>query len=315
MLRFLWDEIQRFEEEQANSPPLRPFSSRREWRRVIDQGDNIGQTPLETAFRKRYYDVAKMLLEFGANPNGNDCHSGLFSAISREDIGAVRLLLENGADPDLAIYLKGTALHYAVNNLNLKKTELSRRLVICLLEYGANPMVFDGITVKICPLKERYTEYFHLVDVYFSEARILQLSRNVLPQPWLRSSEFLESRVDDDDEDEPTRGNKRLSAFIYARTGNTPIQLNSDPSISAMLKLFANARAVFPLLVLARIVLSADRHDCVLLPDLLKMILSRVYRCLTPVQSAEVITFASNKRTLGTTKRKFFRQTMGYPLE
>lgn len=71
-----------------------------------DQKDNAGYTPLHVACTRDRVDIAKVFLQYGANPS-ETAHSGirpLHEAVENGDIEIVRLLLSYGADPLLATY-------------------------------------------------------------------------------------------------------------------------------------------------------------------------------------------------------------------
>ena len=70
----------------------------------VDDTSFLGGTLLYHSVAKRRPNVARWLLEQGANPNGTYADFGgvpLEKAIRQEDIAMVRLLIQVGADPDL----------------------------------------------------------------------------------------------------------------------------------------------------------------------------------------------------------------------
>lgn len=70
-----------------------------------NQKDNAGFTPLQGACSRGSIDIARLLLEYGANHS--DAPSGihpLHEAVENGDTEMVRLLLSYGADPMLATY-------------------------------------------------------------------------------------------------------------------------------------------------------------------------------------------------------------------
>lgn len=71
-----------------------------------DQKDNAGYTPLHEASSRGHLDIARLLLQHGANPSETS-PSGirpLHDAVENGDTEIVRLLLSYGADPKLATY-------------------------------------------------------------------------------------------------------------------------------------------------------------------------------------------------------------------
>lgn len=71
-----------------------------------DQKDNAGYTPLHEACSRGHLDIARLLLQHGANPSETS-PSGirpLHDAAENGDTEIVRLLLAYGADPKLATY-------------------------------------------------------------------------------------------------------------------------------------------------------------------------------------------------------------------
>lgn len=71
-----------------------------------NQKDNAGYTPLHEACSRGLIDIARLLLEYGAN-HSDTAHSGirpLHEATENGYMEIVRLLLSYGADPSLATY-------------------------------------------------------------------------------------------------------------------------------------------------------------------------------------------------------------------
>lgn len=71
-----------------------------------DQKDNAGYTPLHEACSRGRVDIARALLQYGAN-HSETAHSGirpLHEAVDNGYMEIVRLLLSYGADPLLATY-------------------------------------------------------------------------------------------------------------------------------------------------------------------------------------------------------------------
>lgn len=99
-------------------------------------------TPLNFAVDNKSYDLAKTLLELGANVNffNRRSETPLMNASKRLDIQMVQLLLEQGADITAKDKDKATALGYAVgSSINKSEAQTERlRLFSILLEEGDN---------------------------------------------------------------------------------------------------------------------------------------------------------------------------------
>ncbi|KAM9723444.1 B-cell lymphoma 3 protein homolog [Menidia menidia] len=75
-----------------------------------------GLSPLHLAVRKGHQDLAKMLLDAGANINAMDIKSGqspLIHAVESNNADMVHFLIENGCDVNSQSYSGNTALHIA----------------------------------------------------------------------------------------------------------------------------------------------------------------------------------------------------------
>ncbi|CAO1366663.1 unnamed protein product [Diamesa serratosioi] len=82
-----------------------------------DPKDNAGYTPLHEACSKGHLDIARLLLQFGAN-HSETAQSGirpLHEAVENGYIEIVRLLLSYGADPCLATYSGQTPIKLSDN--------------------------------------------------------------------------------------------------------------------------------------------------------------------------------------------------------
>lgn len=94
-----------------------------------------GFTPLSLAAFFDQTAIAKLLLENGANPNlfakNPSKVNALHSAVAKENIELVELLLENGANVNATQMQNVTALHSAAHRGNLQLVQL-------LVENGAN---------------------------------------------------------------------------------------------------------------------------------------------------------------------------------
>ena len=100
-----------------------------------DPKDNAGYTPLHEACSRGHLDIARLLLQYGAN-HSETAHSGirpLHEAVENGFIEIVRLLLTYGADPGLATYSGQTPLMLAENKSMINFLENY------LLDIGDNP--------------------------------------------------------------------------------------------------------------------------------------------------------------------------------
>lgn len=98
----------------------------------VNYEDEYGTTPLLLALREPY--LVKYLLAKGANPNASKSAKiyALSDAANIEQWETVKILIKNGADPNLQdIHLGLTALHWAVIYKNIEIVKL-------LLMSGAN---------------------------------------------------------------------------------------------------------------------------------------------------------------------------------
>jgi ankyrin repeat protein len=92
------------------------------------------RTALHTAFCMKRYDMARRLLNLGADPNGQDYagHAPLHAAAYDNEVAIAQYLLENGALANLRGQFGNTPLHYAAMRKNSEMVEL-------LLHFGADP--------------------------------------------------------------------------------------------------------------------------------------------------------------------------------
>jgi|WetSurMetagenome_2_1015567.scaffolds.fasta_scaffold95447_2 ankyrin repeat protein len=85
-----------------------------------DQIATRGSTMLDLAVEEEREDVAKWLLQQGANPNGMPRgYPPLATAVSKGNLSLVTLLVEAGADPDLDMGDGMTPRSIAVNHGNI----------------------------------------------------------------------------------------------------------------------------------------------------------------------------------------------------
>ncbi len=96
------------------------------------------RSPLGLAARNGRIEMVRLLLEHGAEPNLAEecCDQGaaLFAACARNDVEMVKLLLEHGADPNAECDSSGCCLTIAAHRKNENTPEVHR----LLREHGAN---------------------------------------------------------------------------------------------------------------------------------------------------------------------------------
>lgn len=114
-------------------------------RRLISEGSDLdyqfgGESTLENAIRYRKVNIARILLEAGANPNLQNSDFGgtpvSIAAQMRDDDTLALLLGQYKANPNLASKSGRTPLHQAADFSNASGTAM-------LLRAGANPNVVD----------------------------------------------------------------------------------------------------------------------------------------------------------------------------
>ena len=118
------------------------------------RGFNGGETPLSLACRRGYSEVARVLLEHGADTDTRDTndYSPLDWSSEGGHVEVVRVLLENHADVNFLDGDKLTALHLASSSGQVAVARL-------LLENGAdaNAKTTDGLTPLHCARNEGVT--------------------------------------------------------------------------------------------------------------------------------------------------------------
>ena len=104
-----------------------------EWAAGLLSGKDLHQ-----AVAAGHADVARTLLEYGANPNSVDTNlnTPLYAAVLNFHADVARILLEHGADPNNITYA-GTPLHIAAF---LGSVDVAR----ILLKHGADPNIVDA---------------------------------------------------------------------------------------------------------------------------------------------------------------------------
>ena len=106
--------------------------------------------------RERILSCVSLLLEVGADVN-NDQGIVLRTAVSRHEPRLVQLLLDYGADPNLAYQKKGAALRYAFRG----QTKGDAQCVKLLLDAGANPNehIRTGKPLRECALARKFPKF------------------------------------------------------------------------------------------------------------------------------------------------------------
>lgn len=104
----------------------------------VNQTDKRGFTPLILAVYNQSYEVAKLLLENGANPNAQDLsgNTALMGASFKAYPEMVDLLLAHKADVNLLNYNQAPALLFAAT---FGQLEIAKKL----LEHGADKNLKD----------------------------------------------------------------------------------------------------------------------------------------------------------------------------
>jgi ankyrin repeat protein len=103
----------------------------------LDEVNDSGRTPLDTAVRNKDLQAVELLLQYGAD--ANKALDTLNTAVRNKDLQSVRLLLQYGTNPN-NVY---DTLDTAIKNKDLEAVEL-------LLQYGAKPNnVYDTLDTAI----------------------------------------------------------------------------------------------------------------------------------------------------------------------
>ena len=126
-----------------------------------DETDANGSSALRMAASSGHESVARLLLEAGANKDlaTNDGSTALMLASENGHLEVVRLLLESGADKDLANVVGDTALMLASENGHLEVVRL-------LLESGADKDLADtdnGVTALMLASENGHLEVVRLL--------------------------------------------------------------------------------------------------------------------------------------------------------
>lgn len=189
-------------------------------RRLIAEGSDLdyqfgGDSTLENAIRYRKVNVARILLEAGANPNFQDSEYGgtpLFIAAQMRDDDTLALLLgKYRANPNLTTKSGRTALHQAAEFSNAGGTAM-------LLKAGANPNVVDDqgrSPLDLARSSDASYVIIHLEPVT-DLALIAQLRAKAESRP-APTPTPVAVVVQDDDEDDYELNQVMLDVFSIAR--------------------------------------------------------------------------------------------------
>ncbi|HBL98999.1 TPA: hypothetical protein DDZ86_05150 [Candidatus Dependentiae bacterium] len=117
---------------------VKDFLKNNREKEIINAQNSYGKTPLYQACSKNYKDIVKLLLENGANPNipNKDKETPLYWACAKGYLEIVKLLLEKGANPNIANKDKETPLYLTCSNNFIEITRL-------LLENGAKVNILN----------------------------------------------------------------------------------------------------------------------------------------------------------------------------
>lgn len=94
----------------------------------IESVNHVSETPLFRATDRKCYDVTKLLLQRGANPNANNGHNSYFTplhnAADNNDYKTAKLLLDYGANPRALDYRGRTPRDMAIERGHTEITNL-----------------------------------------------------------------------------------------------------------------------------------------------------------------------------------------------
>lgn len=104
---------------------------------VDEIDDATGMAPLAMAAESGWFEISRLLLRIGADPNWGGATTPLEAAVLEGHQALVDLLIEHGADVNRAVEDGFTPLMTAISLRNL-------HMVHALLEAGANPTAING---------------------------------------------------------------------------------------------------------------------------------------------------------------------------
>ncbi|CAI7596263.1 unnamed protein product [Penicillium bialowiezense] len=139
-------------------------------RKLVNQKDGAGNSPLGYAAYGGHTDIVKLLLERKANVDALQLlqRTPLFFATKRDNEATVKLLLENGADPNFKDCLDETVLGCAADMGN-------ETILKLLIEWGANvdQRNYRGETALIIAVQK---EHGHLVESLLEAGADIEIS-------------------------------------------------------------------------------------------------------------------------------------------
>lgn len=107
----------------------------------LDKTNANGMTALSiTSEYREHYNIVKLLLEFGANPNIKDIHDNtalIHACCGFNNLNNIKLLLDNNADINLQNDKGRTALIESSIRFSIENIEI-------LLDYGADEYILDN---------------------------------------------------------------------------------------------------------------------------------------------------------------------------
>lgn len=106
---------------------------------IINLTDNDNETLLHYSIFSNSYNLSRLFLKYGADPNkrDNEGQSPIFRIVFATDEKIIGLLLEYGAILDIQDKEGNTPLHIAVLTKNYK-------IIKSLLDYGVDPLIYNN---------------------------------------------------------------------------------------------------------------------------------------------------------------------------